>query len=442
MIMDMGMGMGMNMGMSMDMGAVTFFENGNGMSTFTLMPIHASVSISKSMVHAHVRAHAHARVHVRAHARVHARAHARTHVHPHPIPHLRNPFRLGTNSENGRFYVSMKIQRTLTGLIGLLSIAACSESPTQPNEQTSKTQTAYVEWINNKPALFIQNSTDASPRQIHFDGTAEDLPNHDPLVPKLADANILALRSPRWSPDGTRLAFVATTAFDQAEVVVIDADGTHPRIVSVNTQYVISNLDWSPDGKQLAYAMSTRAAAQGLELFVSDVDNKTFRQLTQASGFSGLGGVIRFNATGTHVMFSKKTGEQPTAPFNYISDIRRVSAQGGAVETLNSGIVGEVQAIERSGAGILLMKNTAWPASGDIPRELSRTSLTGSAPRVLASSTALQYASLTDDDAQAVLLTQTSGSFAFQSMPTMGGTPSVLKTVTDGTGGLDIRFSK
>lgn len=339
----------------------------------------------------------------------------------------------------------MKIQKHIVSLIALLGLVACSESPTDTPDETQliATHSAYVEIENSRPVLYVDGPNDAAPRRIQFTGNAEELPGNNPLVPKLTDANILALRSPRWSPDGTQLAFVASTAFDQAEVVVINADGSQPRIVSINYQYVMGDVDWAPNGKALVYAMSTRAGAQGLELFVSDLTQHTATQITQSSGYSGLGGVVRFDATGANVFFSKVTREQTSAPFNAISDVRRVSASGGPITNVATDLVGEVQGIARSGAAVLLMRNTAWTTDGHIPRELSRVSLTGSAPQALAASTMLQVAHFTADDAFAVLLTETTtggGGFAYQVMPAAGGVPLLLRTVNDGSGGMDARF--
>ena len=340
----------------------------------------------------------------------------------------------------------MKIS-TAFAAIATLGAVACADTPTEPSDDTQiiATHSAFVELENNRPVLYIDGPSDAAPRRIHFTGNAQDIPGNNPLVPKLTDANILALRSPRWSPDGSQLAFVASTAFDQAEVVVINADGSNPRVVSINYQYVMGDVDWAPNGKYLVYAMSTRPGAQGLELFASDLDQRTVKQLTQGSGYSGLGGVVRFDATGANVYFSKVTREQPAAPFNSISDIRRVSASGGAITNVASDIVGEVHAIERSGSAALIMHATGWTNDGRPPRELSRVSLTGTAPRSLAVGSTLQVAHLTADDAFTVLMTETTSGprgFAYHIMPAGGGEPLLLHTASEGTGGMDARIIK
>ena len=52
--------------------------------------------------------------------------------------------------------------------------------------------------------------------------------------------------SPRWSPDGKRIAYVKS-----GQLGVIDADGTNARILTSGAQ--IAGLAWSPDGTRLAY---------------------------------------------------------------------------------------------------------------------------------------------------------------------------------------------
>ena len=56
---------------------------------------------------------------------------------------------------------------------------------------------------------------------------------------------------PRYSPDGSRIAFVSTVG-GLTQVFVMDADGTHVRQLT-DDDYI--NLDpcWSPDGRWLAY---------------------------------------------------------------------------------------------------------------------------------------------------------------------------------------------
>jgi dipeptidyl aminopeptidase/acylaminoacyl peptidase len=59
--------------------------------------------------------------------------------------------------------------------------------------------------------------------------------------------------SPRWSPDGTRLAYVAST--DQGAEVFVHWVATHQSARLTQLDRSPSGLTWSPDGQQLAFSM-------------------------------------------------------------------------------------------------------------------------------------------------------------------------------------------
>jgi eukaryotic-like serine/threonine-protein kinase len=55
---------------------------------------------------------------------------------------------------------------------------------------------------------------------------------------------------PRWSPDGTQIAFTAWTASETAKIFVVTATGGRPRRVT-SGQDPEQDVSWSPDGKKL-----------------------------------------------------------------------------------------------------------------------------------------------------------------------------------------------
>ena len=65
--------------------------------------------------------------------------------------------------------------------------------------------------------------------------------------------------SPRWSPDGTRLAFIAPDDQEQAQIFVrwMDAEGAISQLTRL--QESPANLHWSPDGSHLSFTLRVDA---------------------------------------------------------------------------------------------------------------------------------------------------------------------------------------
>jgi dipeptidyl aminopeptidase/acylaminoacyl peptidase len=58
----------------------------------------------------------------------------------------------------------------------------------------------------------------------------------------------------RWSPDGTRLAFISSSGDDPAQVYVMPMNGGDPKVVT-KAKNGVEAYTWSPDGKAVAYLM-------------------------------------------------------------------------------------------------------------------------------------------------------------------------------------------
>ncbi|MEM9056879.1 MAG: S9 family peptidase [Pseudomonadota bacterium] len=98
--------------------------------------------------------------------------------------------------------------------------------------------------------------TDRALRQVWI--VDSDGSNHRPV---LADSG--SYGSVRWSPDGTRVAYVARDEVRGAELYVRWMDSGQTALLS-NLPKAPSGLSWSPDGTQIAFQMFVAAKAPSL----------------------------------------------------------------------------------------------------------------------------------------------------------------------------------
>jgi TolB protein len=83
-----------------------------------------------------------------------------------------------------------------------------------------------------------------------------------------------AYDTPRWSPDGTRLAFSHCRPTD-CGIVIGSADGSG--LTNVTSGSAAFDPNWSPDGRQLAFSSDRDGTT---EIFVADPDGGNLRRLT------------------------------------------------------------------------------------------------------------------------------------------------------------------
>lgn len=310
----------------------------------------------------------------------------------------------------------------------LLALSACgNDEVTNPGpSSTVKSTVASVEYVGTRAALFLDTGTRQRNRVV-FNGATDPIPGNSPLLPPMADANLLALGPLSWSPSGNKLAMVATLAYDQSEVVVSGADGSVPRVASPNTQIILSAPDWSPDESKIAYAMSTLGHALGVDLFVTDLTTNQVQRLTTGLNYSQVGGSIRFSSDGRFVFYSRPVSEGGAPLFDKVCEVWRIELATGERIRLADGINGTVQAISRSGTWALVIRRTGVLPGGDFDRALLRVSLAGSGPEVdLVPKGLVQYARLTNDDLRALFAigeSTVAGSVTvtFRSVPAVGG---------------------
>ena len=144
------------------------------------------------------------------------------------------PFILSTNllftQENPKLFHPMDV----------FDLEWANDPQVSPNGNT----VIYVRQSND----IMKDRTRARLWQINSDGS-----NHKPLLTGQTNAS-----SPRWSPDGKKVAYVSSKGGSrQIHVLWVDS-GTAGVITQI--QEPPSSLSWSPDGKWLAFTMSVKSS--------------------------------------------------------------------------------------------------------------------------------------------------------------------------------------
>jgi len=193
---------------------------------------------------------------------------------------------------------------------------------------------------------------------VNLDGTG-----HEPL---LADEG--SYRSPRWSPDGTRIAFMKSV--EGGTGLFVHYLGTGREALTGTFDRSPRGITWAPDGRSIAFTMSVKGKSEKLisapkkpkgakwappavvidraryrtngsgflelaydHVFVLPAEGGTARQLT--SGDFNHGGSLSFTGDGSQILFSANRDEGWELQSRE-SDLFAVSVETGALRQLTS----------------------------------------------------------------------------------------------------------
>lgn len=143
---------------------------------------------------------------------------------------------------------------------------------------------------------------------------------------------------PRWSPDGTRLAFLSDRGGRNA-IYLLDPRGGEARALT-NEPTPIREFEWSPDGKQIAFTRIDEPSGEGeprvvgqneraMHLYVVDVETGKSRQLTndKLSTFH-----LSWSPDGSELAISRAAGSGLDAL--HATDLHLLSMRDGSLRPL------------------------------------------------------------------------------------------------------------
>ena len=123
-----------------------------------------------------------------------------------------------------------------------------SEWATDPRVSPDGKSIVYVRKSND----IMKDRERSNLWQISIDGN-----DHRPLY-----SGLNSIRSPRWSPNGSKLAYISNDTGSQ-QIHVRWMDDGETAVIS-QLQHSPSSLSWSPDGKWLAFTMNVKSESESI----------------------------------------------------------------------------------------------------------------------------------------------------------------------------------
>ncbi len=151
---------------------------------------------------------------------------------------------------------------------------------------------------------------------------------------------------PRFSPDGSRIAFVSDRA-GQSNLWVMDADGSNPRAVFTDPAVRVVEPAWAPDGRSVVVRrQALRGARGGSGIWLYDLESGEGRELLGASQRGAAWPSLSRDGAYLYYHFPSPSGLRDLVKGGY--QLRRLELATGRISEITSG---EDQAQYRGSSG-------------------------------------------------------------------------------------------
>ncbi len=188
-------------------------------------------------------------------------------------------------------------------------------TPAQFRATAHKIADVIYEKMTGDPGVFSTRIAYITKLGTRFQLLVADADGNDPQVIVTSNEPML---SPRWAPDGTRIAYVSFES--KKPVVYVQNLATGSRAVVANYRGSNSSPAWSPDGRTLAVTLTKDGGSQ---LYLMNADGSNPHR---AMSSSSIDTEAMFMPDGKSLLFTSDRGGSP--------QIYRFTLGSGAVERL------------------------------------------------------------------------------------------------------------
>ncbi len=188
-------------------------------------------------------------------------------------------------------------------------------TPAQFRATAHRIADAIFEKLTGSPGVFSTRIAYVTKQGTRFSLQVADADGFDPQTIVGSNEPLL---SPRWAPDGNRIAYVS---FEQKKpVVYVQSLITGARQAVANFRGSNSAPAWSPDGRRLAVTLTRDGGSQ---LYLMNPDGTDVRRITQSAGIDT---EAYFTPDGGSLLFTSDRGGSP--------QIYRLNLASNSVERL------------------------------------------------------------------------------------------------------------
>lgn len=188
-------------------------------------------------------------------------------------------------------------------------------TPQQFRVTAHKIADVIYEKLTGDPGIFSTRIAYITKQGPRFQLLVADADGADPQTIVTSNEPLL---SPKWSPDGTRLAYVSFE--NKKPVVYVQSLSTGQRVAVANFRGSNSSPAWSPDGRRLAVTLTKDGSSQ---IYLVNAEGGNAARLLTSSGIDT---EAAFTPDGGSLVFTSDRGGSP--------QIYRASISGGNVERL------------------------------------------------------------------------------------------------------------